>query len=381
MSPAKLDGHHLTPKRETLLQQSQLYTFEAVHPSPRRLRIVGLDRLLEPPRPRVHRVTSSWDSDFSEPIFESPRWHSHQAVPGQFKILGKEGPTSDAGASVWNNSDWAPDGDDDDQNSLVDASSVATGRYTDPGFPSRTVRHGWAHPHDKARARKNRFPLWLCQKRQLGKEDDQADDDEVEAERQEGMHEPKALYHSVSTLWMKTDPVTYANSPPRPPTPRMHRANFFPDGVLTKKTLDLLCASSNDADVVKSPTYETAVSLDETSGGGGGGSGLRDCTSSSNDGDDYDVFAPAILPGAVPTNLQAVLAAAVHAPPPSVSTAINRWGGRRRVRTSVQERRRQVQQAIASARPVANVKRIQWHVCPKTGLYKKTIVVEPQDYT
>jgi hypothetical protein len=276
------------------------------------------------------------------------------------QILGKEG-TSEAGSTVWN-SDWAPDGDDeDDQNSLVDASSVATGRYTDPGFLSRTVRHRLQHPHDKLEgSRKNRFPLWLCHKRPA--EGDDPEDDPEEEERQQRTHEPKAFYHpssSVSALCIKTDPVTVPNSVPSPPlsrpTPRMSRANFFPDGVLTKETLDILCASSKD------------VAADA----------VEFCPSSSNDGDD-DEFAPAILPGAVPTNLQAVLAAADHSRPPSVSTAIHRWGGRRRGRTSVQERRRQLQQAMANARPVAHVKRIQWHVCPKTGLYKKTIVVEPK---
>ena len=51
-------------------------------------------------------------------------------------------------------------------------------------------------------------------------------------------------------------------------------------------------------------------------------------------------------------------------------------GGRpRHSRRTVEDRRRELQQALENHRPVSHVKRTEWYVCPKTGLYKKKIVI------
>ena len=291
--------------------------------------------------------------------------------------------------------------DDEDDCSLLDSISIGTGRYTDPGN-----QH---HHHARRKLRKNRFPLWLCHKRKPSVPYDEEDDVRDDSG---GGHTDE--YNHVEMAQVVPTTVLY-ESPPRPLSNEMYKnSTFFPDGVLTKSTLDLLCCPDEEEpeDSLPSSTQHllsktSASSQDSITHNRRQDQGRIAASSSmssprSSNATTCSSEAPAILPGAVHDQLQSMLDLnhrndsrrhdcrddRAH-----VATAIDRWGGRRRgggsgscssnnststSTTSVAQRRRQLQQAMERGKPVSHVKRIQWHVCPTTGLYKKKIIVEPK---
>lgn len=360
---------------------SKGYRIEPVKP---RMRVLGTvdQRLLELPTPQARHQPSNWDDEladgFSEITFPpasatkrpvgTGRIRNHAALPK--KVLMKQDPEWNETASDWvgPSQDEDQDNDDDDDHSLLDDSaSVDTGRYTDPG----RVR----------RSRKNRFPLWLCHKRKPRHDDD----DDVGGENDE-----EALETTTATT-----PTTLYESPPRPLPTDMHGGGsaFFPDGVLTKTTLDLLCRddSSPSASSMAPPFRGDRINDEERTPASPDHTATSSRPSSTTSSE-----APAIMPGAVHGQLEVVLAREECKHPTnktnagsssSVSSAIHKWDGRpRRTRTkscgrtttSVADRRRKLQQALEKDRSVVHVKRIEWFVCPDTGLYKKKIMVVPK---
>ena len=370
---------------------SKIYRFEPVRQASR-MRVVGVERLLEPPVP-TRRANDTWEDDyedewaddFSEPCF--PQAHHRVTM----RTNGLQ--TTAGAASAWEKTDVRPqvgysvdshgyddedDDEDDDDCSLLDSVSIATGRYTDPGSYHQQSR--------RPKARKNRFPLWLCHKRKHAVPYDEEADDHYFPDDDDNYAEHFEM--QVQDPLVAT-PVTLYESPPRPKQV-VHSTNFLPDGVLTKSTLDLLCCPNEQEDfspplslpaehATTTTTFlpniperrhvlDDREELDATSSRR---SSRSSTTATSNNSRD----APAILPGAVQDPLRDVLARDNNNN--RIAKAAVKWGGSARNNTTVAHRRRQLQQALERDKPISHVKRIQWQVCPSTGLYKKKIIVEP----
>lgn len=375
---------------------SKIYRFEPVRQRPR-MRVVGVERLLEPPVP-TRRANDTWEDDyedewaddFSEPCFPQAR-HARMNLETTAAVSAWKTPDvrPQVGYSV--DSDGYEDDDDDDED-LLDSVSIATGRYTDPGS-----RH---HPQHfrRPKTRKNRFPLWLCHKRKHAVPYDEEPEDHYfpdDDDNDTGHFEMQVQVPPVPT------PATLYESPPRPKEAVHPPTNFLPDGVLTKSTLDLLCrpndqeyssssssslfptATSTNTNVLPNIVEQgNVVSRQEVDVSSRRSSSSTTTATSSNNSRD----APAILPGAVQDPLRYVLSRDNNNNN-RIATAVDQWGGssvtnnNKRNKYTVAQRRRQLQQALDRDKPISHVKRIQWQVCPKTGLYKKKIIVEPSSST
>lgn len=354
---------------------SSIYRFEAVRPSPRRS---GKPRrspraLLEPPKPRPMVVHGSndndweddWADDFSEPSF--PLQNSRTRIVG---MAPEEDWRNAVMGAAWVHHNLEEEDEEnyneDDNNDFLEETSLldaASGRYSasrksSTQAQSTNTSRDNSHGHHSGNHR-IRFPLWLCHKR--------ASSDETPY-----VSPPRPLTPSASSTTLPTSSSSSATS------------SVFPDGVLTKHTLDFLCRDDKESKLAGASTVGTmrAMHPDERrhpSSPARSHESLYNCSSSQCSTASGD--APSILEGAVDDHLQAVLDGNSHGNSHNsclkVSSAIRHWGGRPKKPGKVEERRRQLQNALAAGHPASHVKRIQWHVCPKTGMYKKKILVEP----
>lgn len=335
-----------TPPRPSAAKPSgsgsspSIYRFEAVRPSPRR-RNTFHQNLLQPPTP--HLVVQSndddweddWADDFSEPSF--PRQTT--------RIVGRV-PNDDWQGAEWVRRNLEVDDEDDklEENSLLETASVP---FKDPRKITRS------------NSVKSRFPLWLCHKRTSSEETP-----------------PDEPYVSPPRCFTPSLPA-YTKTTTKPTTTA---TNLFPGGVLTKNELDHLCRDDKESKLNQSSAerHPASPARSETSSY----KNMSQCSTSSSH--DY----PAILEAAVDDRLQAVLdnsgpsgrSSGSTSAGNSVSKAISRWGGRSKKTSSlssIEQKRRQLELALAASEPVTYAPRTAWQACPKTGSYKKKIVVEP----